>query len=85
MERNYEDVGQHVIYIDANRIPRPALVQTWWPQMGGSGQPGCNLIVVSDDEKRRDQYGRQTEHFTSVVHKSAQPAGGWCWCWPDEL
>lgn len=86
MERDYETVGQAIIFIDRHRVPRPALVQAWWPQMnqGGTVPAGCNLIIVSDDPKREDRYGRQIEHETSVVHKSAQPAGGNCWCWPDE-
>jgi hypothetical protein len=49
-----------------------------------TGEPGCNLIFISGDPARKDSCGRQTEHSTSVVHKSNQPAHGNYWCWPDE-
>jgi len=69
-----------------------ALVNIWWGAPDAPGyynekgeEPGCNLIIVSDDEKRDDSFGRQSEHETSVVHKSNQPAHGNYWCWPDEV
>lgn len=79
-------IGSPVIYVDAHRKGHHALATTVWEQMsGGDGRPpGCNLVLVSDDETKTDPYGRQIERFTSVVHLSQQPAGGWCWCWPDE-
>lgn len=48
------------------------------------GEPGCNLVFCSGDPARRDSCGRQTEHATSVVHKSLQSAPANYWCWPDE-
>lgn len=90
MERSYE-VGAHVIYVDPRGVRRPALVNVWWTgnqeiaeYRAASGEPGCNLIFVSADEKRSDSYGRQSEHATSVVHKTKQVAHGNYWCWPDE-
>jgi hypothetical protein len=89
VERNYE-VGQHVIFVDPKGRHRHALVTIWWkdpnvePYTSEAGEPGCNLIIVSDDEKKNDTFGRQTEHETSVVHESSQPAHGNYWCWPDE-
>jgi hypothetical protein len=91
MERTYH-VGQHVKFINPERKEQDALVTIWWvpPEQhphytSGQGEPGCNLIVVSTDPAKEDSYGRQTDHHTSVVHKSVQPAGGYYWCWPDEL
>lgn len=91
MEHEYK-IGQHIIFVDPFGKRRDALVTIWWA--GGSneisayrsanGEPGCNLVVVVDDEKKTDNYGQQTEHFTSVVHKTKQPAHGNYWCWPDE-
>jgi hypothetical protein len=86
MERKYE-VGQHVVFVDPYGKRRDALITIWWGldhYKAAGGEPGCNLIVVSDDEKKDDSYGRQTEHFTSVVHKTKQPAHGNYWCWSDE-
>lgn len=45
----------------------------------------CNLVWVSTDVKRLDQYGQQIIRESSVVHKGSQPAHGNYWLWPDEL
>lgn len=86
-ERKYE-VGDHVIYVDPRGVARNALVNIWWGNVesyrSASGEPGCNLIFISGDPKKDDSYGRQSEHETSVVHKSKQPAPGNFWCWPEE-
>ncbi len=82
------EVGQHVVFVDPNGVPRQALVTIWWGleyYKSNEGEPGCNLIVVCKDEQKSDSYGRQTEHFTSVVHRGKQIAHGNYWCWPDEL
>lgn len=41
--------------------------------------PSVNLVYVSDDETKSDQYGRQIERKTSVVHKTNQYAHGMFW------
>lgn len=88
MEQNVLRVGSEVVYIDAQRVKHSALVTHVWGQGhadGGSKHPGCNLVYVSSDAAKTDPYGRQIERATSVVHKSAQPAGAFCWCWHDEV
>lgn len=77
-------ISDSVIYIDEKRIRRNALVLHVWDECGGPA-PGTNLVIVSNDLKEEDIYGRQIERPTSVVHTSVQPAGGNCWCWPDEF
>ena len=91
MERKYE-VGSHVIYFDSMGVPHDALVTIWWmgpnevpTYRAENDEPGCNLVYVSGDLLKKDCYGRQSEHATSVVHKSKQNAHGYKWCWPDEL
>ena len=91
MERKYV-VGEHVIYVDKWGIPRDAIITTWWhgtqevfAYLSDSGEPGCNLVYISGDPSRKDSCGRQTERNTSVIHRTAQPAQGTYWCWPDEL
>ena len=91
MERKYE-IGGHVIYVDQWGIPRDALITVWWcgtqeiyAYVSDSGEPGCNLVFVSGDDNRKDSCGRQISRETSVIHKSAQPAHGFYWCWKDEL
>ncbi len=73
-------VGDSVIFIDSVRRRVPALVQA----VHGNG--GCiNIVHVSTDDNRTDQYGRQTEHVTSISHHTDQhPTVGHCWCYPDE-
>lgn len=82
------EVGQHVLYVDELSKPRPALLTAVWRSTGAymphSRVPGVNLVVVSDDEKKDDPYGRQIERVTSVVHVTNQPAPGWYWCLPSE-
>lgn len=90
MENKYT-IGQHVIFFDSFGQPHKALVTTWWmadqvpAYQSETGEPGCNLVYVSDDELKGDSYGRQIERATSVVHKSKQNAHGFKWCWPEEL
>lgn len=84
MERELK-IGDSIVYIDAHRESHPALVTKVWPGCGGGTIPGCNLVIVSSDETKQDPYGQQLERFTSVVHKSLNPAGAWCWCWADEV
>lgn len=73
-------VGQHVIFIDSLRQKHDAIVTAWW------GEKCCNLVIVSGDEKKGDEYGRQIERSTSVCHKSAQGdvTYGNVFCFPDE-
>lgn len=82
------DIGAHVTYVDEKGQQHDALVTTWWGlehYKASGSEPGCNLVFVSADETKHDQYGRQTEHRTSVCHKGVQPAYGSLWCWPDEV
>jgi len=50
----------------------------------GKHWPCINLVYVSGDEAKQDQYGRQIERESSVVHITNNSAGGFCWQWPDE-
>jgi len=91
MEREY-NIGQHIVFVDPKGNRRPALVTAWWNDVASSysfhdpehPMPGVNLVIVSDDERENDTYGRQIERHTSVVHRTQQPAPGNYWCWPDE-
>ncbi len=83
MERELK-VNDSIVYIDEHRIAHNALVTRVWGAFA-DGKPGCNLVYVSGDETKTDPYGRQIERAASVTHKSGQPAGARCWCWPDEI
>lgn len=41
--------------------------------------PSINLVYVVGDERRKDDYGRQTERTASVVFSSDQSAHGMFW------
>jgi hypothetical protein len=70
--------GAHVIFVDSQRKPHDALVTAW------HGETCINVVFVSSDELRKDNYGRQIEREpTSVVHRSLNSFGNY-WHWPDE-
>jgi len=72
------DVGQVVVFHDARGAAHKALVTVAWTET-------CvNLVLVSGDEKKEDQYGRQIERETSCSHKSVQPVHGNYWRFEDE-
>lgn len=68
-------VGDSVIFTDSYAVEHNALVTAVW----GEGNPAINLVYVSGDDNRKDQFGRQTERHTSVCHKSVQQAHGMFW------
>ena len=75
-----------VVYVDRYGIDRPALVTNVFD--GGTPEkypnPSINVIFVSPNGDRTDQYGRQIEHETSVPHQSNQSAHGYKWRRVDE-
>lgn len=73
-------IGDTVVYADAEGVEHHALVNAVWPGEYGSDQPpGVNLVYISSDPKKTDNYGVQIERRTSVVYKSSQPAHGNYW------
>lgn len=85
-------IGSHVIFTDEHFKDSNALVTAiWaspnWKELSKEDStyiPCINLVIVSYDEAKDDQYGRQIERRTSIVHKTSQPAGGFCWRLPNE-
>lgn len=58
------NTGDNVIYTDEHRIDHLALVTMVW-------SIDCiNLVHMSKDDKKTDDYGRQIERVTSVGRKS---------------
>jgi len=85
MERQRNQVGAHVIFVDSRGLEHNALVTEWHGTSSELNEPAINLVFVSGDVRRVDTYGRQIERDpTSVVHKSHQSAPGNFWRWPDE-
>lgn len=70
-------IGEIVEYVDHHGKPHKAIVTANWS--GGQENGAINLVFVSADDAKTDQYGRQIERDTSVVHKSRQTAPGNFW------
>jgi hypothetical protein len=73
------EVGSAVTLFDEYGKPHSALVTSVFGGWGPENQPSINVVYVSGDEGRTDQYGRQIERRSSVVHKSNQSASGMYW------
>jgi hypothetical protein len=92
MERTLK-VGDPVIFTDEVRVDRFALVTcihahgTFEEHVQRYGTPPCiNLVFVSGDDAKRDDYGRQVERKTSITYRtpSQQVAGGFFYRFLDE-
>lgn len=71
-------LGESIIYCDEGSVDRPALITAVW-------SPGCiNLVFVSGDDSRTDNYGRQIERVTSLQHVSEAGAHGLYWRFAEE-
>jgi hypothetical protein len=83
-ERRHPHKGQTVLFTDSRGRDNAALVTQVWGSQEVPMMPSINVVVVSRDDQREDSYGRQIERYTSVCHKSVQPAHGYYWRFPDE-
>lgn len=76
MERREIEVGQSILFMDSQRIIKPALVTEVHgePYYNESGElewlPCINLITCSSNCAKSDDYGRQIERHSSVQHRS---------------
>lgn len=70
-------LGDVVVYVDTLRKKHNALVTA----IHGDPEdnPSINLLIVSTDVNKDDQYGRQIERQSSIVHSSSQSAAAQCW------
>ena len=73
-------IGELVIYTDPKGKEHNALVTADWNMKELSEDSTLNLVYVTDDETKTDQYGRQiARDATSVTHKSKSSAPGRYW------
>lgn len=77
-------VGDTCIYHDEKGRPLNALVTCVHGDDWENYIPCVNLTFVSSDQRRQDDCGRQTEHASSVTHKSNAGAHGYYWRFADE-
>lgn len=74
-------VGDTIVFHDPSGKQSDALVTCIH-----SREPmGCiNLVTISKDESKTDQYGRQTERYTSVGHRNENWVHGMYWRFANE-
>ena len=78
--RQIRTIGEGVIYVDENRVEHDALLTiVHGPGYGPENEPTVNLLYVSKDADRSDQYGRQVIRESSVAHCSNNGVYGRCW------
>lgn len=67
------------------RCPQLGTLEEFRKLHGENAYPGLNLVIVTGDEKKTDEYGRQIERFTSVCHRTSMPGcHGNLYEFPDE-
>lgn len=78
------EIGDPVIFHDPTGQAHDALVTNAFGYPGMQTLPAINVVVVSKDTDKLDQYGRQLERYTSCTHKSLTAAHGYYWRWKHE-
>ena len=71
-------IGEPVVWHESDGTPVNAIVTAVW------GPKCINVVVVSPDENKQDNYGRQIERRTSCSHKTLTGVHGFYWRFPDE-
>ena len=71
-------VGDAVIFCDTKSVDHNAIITV-------VHSPFCvNLVTVSSDDTKKDQYGRQIERPSSVTRMGEQTAHGYYFRFPNE-
>ncbi len=79
--------GDHVMVVDQHGVTHDGLITNCWssgPTPDGKAGPTINVLFVTGDASKRDQYGDQIERYSSTSHKLNTTAPGRYWYWPDE-
>ena len=94
MELRQISIGDAVVFIDSvgrvsnalvtNVFGETRLGRLYGAEVDTVFYPCINFVTVADDENKTDPYGRQLSRHTSMVHRSANQAGRFCWIFPDE-
>jgi len=79
--------GMHVKVVDEVGVVHDGLVTNCWGNSeveDGKAGPTINVLFVTADTSKRDQYGDQIERLSSCSHKRNSHAPGRYWYFPDE-
>lgn len=71
-------VGDAVVFCDTGSVDHNALITVV------HGPQCVNLLCVSNDPDKQDQYGRQIERYSSVQRMADHTAHGYYFRFPDE-
>jgi hypothetical protein len=71
------NVGERVIYVDPKGIDHDALCTIDWGRC-------INVVFVSTDESKKDQYGRQIEREISISDADQSGVHGRHWRFPED-
>lgn len=77
-EKKEVKVGDVVVWHESNGTPLNAIVTAVW------SQTCINVVIVSADDSKTDQYGRQTERRTSCGYKDQNKVHGFYWRYPED-
>jgi len=70
-------VGSVVKYYDSHNKEHNGLVTAVW------SQDCVNIVYVSDDENKQDQYGRQLERGATSIRRRSENDGGAGCCFAE--
>lgn len=87
MKKRSLSKGDHVMVVDEVGALHHGLVTNNWGNTeveDGKAGPTINVLFVSDDTTKVDQYGTQIERLSSCSHKLNSHAPGRYWYFPDE-
>lgn len=73
--------GDHVKYVDEHRRVHNALLVRVFDndKPDEYPNPAVNLLFVTHDSNKTDQYGQQVERRSSVAHHSGTTVAANCW------
>lgn len=80
--------GDHIKVVDEHGVLHDGLVTNSWGDQvveAGKAGPTINVLFVTADASKRDQYGDQIERLSSTSHKLNSHAPGRYWYFPDEV
>lgn len=85
--RTLEDGMAVKVADEYGRIHDGLVTNCWGIREVEDGKPGpcINVLFVTSDKTKRDQYGDQIERLSSTSHKLSTEAPGRYWFFPDEV
>lgn len=78
MNKETVTIGEAIKVVDEHGVQHDALcTQNWGNDTGEKNT--INIVYISKDANKRDQYGAQKEHLSSCQHRDMTTAPGRYW------